>query len=206
MLALVAGVAVSLSPAFGQQQSPAPASQGANSASQTGATVSPADAARKAREQKKQQPKPAHVWDDDNLPKGRGVNVVGQPETPAAASNANSPDAGAAAPAAAGQAPPPAAATPMSPKEQSQLQSAVQEAQDKISDLKKDVDIAQRKFSLDSDMYYGKPDYAADRDGKKALDNEQADLKDKQDQLQQAEKELAELQAKLGVAGGAPKP
>jgi hypothetical protein len=94
----------------------------------------------------------------------------------------------------------------MSPKEQSQLQSAVQEAQDKISDLKKDVDIAQRKFSLDSDMYYGKPDYAADRDGKKALDNEQANLKDKQDQLQQAEKELAELQAKLGVAGGAPKP
>jgi len=201
MLALVAGLAVSVSPVFGQQQNAAPASQSSTSANQAPAAGSPADAARKARKQKKQQAKPAHVWNDENLPKGGGVNVVGQPENAGAAANANSPEAG----AGAAQAGPPAAA-PLSPKEQGQLQSAVQEAQDKIADLKKDVDIAQRKLSLDSDMYYGKPDYAADREGKKALDNEQAALKDKRLELEQAEKELAELQAKVGGAGGAPKP
>jgi len=43
-----------------------------------------ADAARRAREQKKEQPKPAKVWDNDTIPKKPGeVSVIGQ--TPAAA-------------------------------------------------------------------------------------------------------------------------
>ena len=64
-----------------------------------------ADAARRAREQKKEQPKPARVWDNDTIPKKPGeVSVIGQ--TPAAAEGddsaegAGSKDADAAAKAA----------------------------------------------------------------------------------------------------------
>jgi len=214
LLALAAGLAVSAAAAFGLPPSAAPASQSSNSSGQTsanqtgtgqaGAATSPADAARKARELKKQQPKPAHVWDDDNLPKEGGLNVVGQPEIEAAPANVAPPIGG-----RQGQGGPPAAAptpAPMPAKEQSQVQSAIQEERDKIADLKKDIDVAQRKFSLDSDMYYGKPDYAGDRDGKRALDTEQAGLKDKQQQLEQAQQELALLEAKLSAAVGAAKP
>src|ERR1700756_5804204 len=53
-----------------------------------------ADAARRAREQKKEQPKPARVWDNDTIPKKPGeVSVIGQ--TPAAAEDNSAEGAGA---------------------------------------------------------------------------------------------------------------
>jgi hypothetical protein len=44
-----------------------------------------ADAARKAREQKKSEPKAAKVFTNDNLPEAGGVNVVGDATAPAPA-------------------------------------------------------------------------------------------------------------------------
>jgi len=36
------------------------------------------EAARRAREQKKDQAKATHVWNDENIPKTNGVSVVGE--------------------------------------------------------------------------------------------------------------------------------
>jgi hypothetical protein len=146
-------------------------------------TESPADAARRARDQKKSQPKPAQVWDNDNIPKrGDGVSVVGSTETPAAAP---APVPGEVAGAQA---------VPIENK--GQLDPAIQQAKDKIASLEQDVDIAQRKFTLDSDMYYGKTNYQDDKAGKAALDVERADIENKKKQLQDARDILASLQAK----------
>ena len=138
-----------------------------------------AEASRRARAQQKSQPKPAHIWNNDNLPTQAGVSVVGTADTPAPAP--------AEAPQASEQ---PAADT-------AQLQSAIQEAKDKVLGLAQDVDIAQRKFSLDSDMYYGKTDYKEDKAGKAALDSETAAINDKKQQLAEARAILASLQGKL---------
>src|ERR1700733_14929258 len=167
-------IAGTLSSAAARSQQPAQqASSGAPQAE------SPADAARRAREQKKSQPKPAQVWDNDNIPKkGDGVSVVGSTE--------------AAAPVPA-EAP---GSQPVPVENKGQVDPAIQQAKDKIASLEQDVDIAQRKFTLDSDMYYGKTNYQDDKAGKAALDVERADIENKKKQLQDARDILASLQAK----------
>lgn len=205
---LAAGLALSVLPAAGWAQSSDAAGQSSTPAGQTAAAPSAADAARKSRDQKKQAAKSTHVWDDDNIPKTGGVSVVGSAAAPDAnaAPAANNGGTNPASPSAPAPAPGAAGAGPATSKEQTQMQAAVQEAQEKIADLKKDVDISERRFGLDSDSYYGRPNYAADREAKRALDSEQAQLEDKKQQLHQAEQMLAELQAKLGTAGAPAKP
>ncbi len=173
---LLFALAVTASSAPGQSQSQQPAQQPSTAAPKT---ESPADAARLAREQKKNQPKPARVWDNDNLPaQGDGVSVVGSTTAPSAA-------------------PAVAPGPEMSVENKSQIQSAIQQAKDKVAGLEQDVDIAQRRYTLDSDMYYGKTNYQDDKAGKSALDAEQADIATKKQQLQEARDILASLQGKL---------
>ena len=201
-IALLGSLVAAAIPLAAQKQPAAeqPSQQTAQPSSQPiSQSDSLAAAARRAREQKKDQAKPARVWDNDNLPAVGTVNVVGQS---AEDSSAPAPDktegaAGANPPPAEGTAP---GGTGTDTKEDAQVQAAIQEAQEKIDDLKKDVDIAQRKYSLDSEMYYGKPDYASDRAGKAALDSETAGINDKKQQLAQAQQMLSELQAKLGAS------
>jgi hypothetical protein len=55
----------------------------------------------------------------------------------------------------------------------------------------------QRTLSLDSQMYYSKPDYSSDRGGAEKLTDEQAKIAEKQQAIEEAEKKLAELEALL---------
>ena len=149
-----------------------------------------AAAARRAQEKKAQQadaPKPPKVWDNDNLPDKPGaINVVGQ-EAPQATPGNNSAN-------------PPAADAKTTGADKSARESDVASAKSKLADLKADLDVAQRKYAMDQSTYYGKTNYAADKDGAAALKSEQADIDDKQDQVAAAEKQLAELQSKLDSA------
>jgi hypothetical protein len=153
-----------------------------------------AAAARRAQDKKAQQAdssKPAKVWDNDNLPNKPGaINVIG-PDQPAADSSAT-PGDNAAAP------PPVDAKTAAANK--SAAEGELASAKSKLADLKADLDVAQRKFTMDQSTYYGKTNYAADKDGADALKAEQADIDDKQDQVAAAEKQLAELQSKVDSA------
>src|SRR5580658_4717267 len=88
----------------------------------------PAEAARKAREQKKADTKAAHVWDNDNIAApANAIEVVG-PDA-----NAPAPDANAAAAAADQTAA--ATASGLSPQEAAHVMQAIKEAQDKIDEL-----------------------------------------------------------------------
>jgi type I restriction-modification system DNA methylase subunit len=149
-----------------------------------------AAAARRAQEKKAQQansPKPAKVWDNDNLPDTPGgISVVGSEAAPPSAGNDS-----AAAPA---EDPAKLAAN------KSATESGVASAKSKLADLKADLDVAQRKYAMDQSTYYGKTNYAADKDGAAALASEKSDIDDKQDQIAAAEKQLAELQSKLDSA------
>lgn len=150
-------------------------------------TDSLAAAARRTREQKKNQPKAAKVWDNENIPATPGgISVVG---------NAAAPEQQPAQNAQAG------AAEENKPAKTAEDKSAVQSglaaAKQQLESLKKDLDIAHRKYGLDQQMYYGKPDYASDKAGAAALKDEQAQIDAKQQEVADAQKKIDDLQAKL---------
>ena len=102
-LATIAAIGIYAPVCHCQQQDQGNSSQQATASSQAAASASQppqqqeslADAARRAREQKKDTPKQAKVFTNDNIPKQGGVSAVGE-EPPAAAENPDNGPAGAA--------------------------------------------------------------------------------------------------------------
>jgi hypothetical protein len=151
-----------------------------------------AAAARQAREQKKEQPKAAKVWDNDNISTAPGqVNVVGQPPESAAEVGKQAAGASAAKPQKAAGA---------AAEDKSAIEKDLKAAKEKVQSVKTDLDILQRKYTLDQQSYYGKTDYASDTAGAAALKAEQDEVDAKQQEAAAAQKEVDDLQAKLDAA------
>lgn len=147
-----------------------------------------AAAARRARETKKDQAKPAKVWDNESLASAPGaISVVGQP----AASDDNSAPADEAKSTAGG---------PPATKNIPAIDAGLNEAKANIQSLKVDLDLLQRKYSLDQQTYYGKPEYSSDKAGAAALADEKNQIDSKQQEIADAEKKVADLQAQLDAA------
>ena len=157
---------------------------------QGGQEQSVAEAARKAREQKKTAAKPSTVITNDTL----------KPATPATVQNAvaatesmpgtNAPastDATAAAGAPAETAEP---ANTTSEAEAAKKKAEIEALKLQVADKAKEMDLQQRELALANESYYSRPDFSKDPDGKAKLDAMQSDLAQKKD-------ELAQLKAKL---------
>lgn len=180
--------------AAAQSQTPPPPPQ--QDAQSTTASTTLAEAAKRAREAKKDQAQPAHVWDNDTVPKASGqISVVG--ETPATADADNSAAAATADNTAAGA---PAAGAPAKSEGSSALKSQIADAKDKLATIKTDLDLLERTNTLDSQMYYGKPDYQSDTDGAAKLKAEQDQIAAKQQEMDDQQKKIDDLEAKLGKA------
>jgi hypothetical protein len=166
--------------AAGQAQPPSQDAQAPTPAP----TDSLAAAAKQAREAKKDQPKPARVWDDDTVPKSNAaISVVGKsPDDGAGAATAAPTGANGSAGAAGG--------ATAGVGNRRALEGSIANAKDKLATIKVDLDLLQRTYTLDSQMYYIKPDYASDTDGA-------AKLKDEQDQIAAKQQEMDELQKKI---------
>jgi hypothetical protein len=167
-----------------------------------------AEAARRAREQKKDETKAPHVWNNDDIPKTNGVSVVG--ETPAAGADAPAGDAANAAnPAAAPNGDAAAAAGPRksgAPEKTGAIAAELAAANDNLKSLKTDLDIAQRKYGLDQQTYLSNPDHANDNAGATALKDEEDQIAAKQQEIADAQKKVDEIQARLAASGPAPPP
>ncbi len=153
--------------------------------------------ARRLREQKKEASKPAHIWDNDNIPTTpNAVSVVGAPPPqPAAAKDETS----------AGTAPPAAGETdPI--KEIADTQAALLDAKTSLQNLQSDLDLLGRQLQLDEQMYYGKPDFASDKSGKAKLDAEAAQVESKHQDVAAAQAKIDELQARLDGLKAIPNP
>jgi hypothetical protein len=83
----------------------------------------------------------------------------------------------------------------------SALQSGLEEAKQKLESLKTDLDILQRKYALDQQTYYSKPEYQSDKDGAAALQGEDNQIQDKEQDVEAAQKRVDDLQAQLQAAG-----
>ena len=153
-----------------------------------------ADAARRSREQKKDQAKPARFWDNDSIPTTPGaVSVVGDANAssaPAAddkAANSTANGAVAAAPGSADAA-----------KNSSAAEAELNAAKEHLKQLTADLDLLNRQNDLDRRTYYGKPDYSKDTDGAENLRIEQNQIEAKKLEVADAQKKVDEAQAKLG--------
>jgi hypothetical protein len=181
---------------------PSLASAQSQDTAQSGQQDPLAAAARRAREQKKDQPKAAKVWDNDNIPSGAGsVSVVGNSgATDQAASDQQQGnqqhDQGQAANSNA----------QAQPSDADKAAKAAELDGDKrqLESLKTDLDILQRKLVLDQQTYYSKPDYSSDKAGAAALKDEQDQIAAKQQQIDDLQKKMDDLQSQLDAASSSP--
>jgi hypothetical protein len=178
---LIILLVLSLETASAQQQ------QQTSSPSDQQQSDSLAAAARRAQDQKKDQKKAAKVWDNDNIPSTPGaVSVVGATPPPADA-NATVDNASANPPADGSASN--TAGTPDKPAEH--VDVGAMQAQ--LKTLKNELDILQRKYTLDQQTYYGTTNYAADKAGAAALQDEKAQIDAKQQEIDGIQKTLDNL-------------
>ena len=166
-------------------------------------TQSPAEAAAAAKADAAGKAKKARVWDNDNIPKaGDEISVVGQsiPDQNSASNNSGSDASANGAPAAADD-------KSQEKKEEAAIDASkgdkderVAAAREKLNSLKRDLDLQTRKLDLDSQTYYGKPDYKSDPEGAEQLQTEKDAIASKQAEVDEAQKELDDLLAQLGGA------
>jgi hypothetical protein len=157
---------------------------------QGGQEQSVAEAARKAREQKKTAAKPSTVITNDTLKPATPAtvqNAVAATESMPGTSATASTDATAAASGPAETAEP---ANKTSEAEAAKKKAEIEALKLQVADKAKEVDLQQRELSLANESYYSRPDFSKDPDGKAKLDAMQSDLAQKKD-------ELAQLKAKL---------
>ena len=178
--------------AAGQSQPPSQNEQAAAPAP----TDSLAAAAKQAREAKKDQPKPARVWNDDTIPKSNAaISVVGQTPDDNGGAAAASGDAAAAPPAAAANGAGGGAAAGAGNRKA--LEGSIANAKERLATIKVELDLLQRTYTLDSQMYYIKPDYASDTDGAAKLKDEQDQIAAKQQEMDDEQKKIDDLNAEL---------
>jgi hypothetical protein len=149
-----------------------------------------ADAARKAREQKKTPAKPDKVITNDTLKPATPAAVQdataakeSMPGTNAETSSEATTDAAGATEAAKGP----------SEDEIAKKKAEIAALKQEVADKAKEVDLQQRTLALANESYYSKPDFSKDPDGKAKLDAMQSDLTQKKDELAKLKAKLKEL-------------
>jgi len=163
-----------------------------------------ADAARRAREQKKTQAKPVKVITDETLDVKKGdvqsavaeePKMPGAPEANAQSAN-NTPGANAAG-----------SSTATKDSEDEKLKKEVAALKEQLKQALSDLDLLQREYRLDQDTFYSNTNYASDTAGKQKLDDEKQQISDKREEVERLKAKLADLQQALGVTDStAPKP
>ena len=159
-------------------------------AQDSSSTDSVAEAARRARAQKKAAAKPATVVTDDTL---KPAPASGS--SPAASADATSApsttDANAAPASGNAQAAPAAAAS--TEEEEKKKQAEIEALKQEVAAKQAELDLAQRELTLDNDAHYSKASYQDDKAGAEKLAAEQATVNQKKDELAALNAKLADL-------------
>jgi hypothetical protein len=154
-------------------------------------TQSVADAARRARDQKKPPAKPAKVITDEDIKPAvpAGTATPASPDAAAATATPASSASSTAAPASA-----PAAGSRSAPDAKDQKESKeVTELKAQIKKALDDLNLVLREQSLENDKFYSNTDYVHDTAGKAKLDELIQQAGDKQQVLDRLKAQLTEL-------------
>ena len=150
-----------------------------------------AEAARRARERKKDSLKPTKVITDETLDVKKGdvqSAVAEEPKIPGA------PDTKAQATPGA----PNNVGNPARDEKKERLKKELTELKEQIKQSLMDLDLLQRENRLDQDAYYAKPNYGSDTAGKQKLEDEKQQISSKQDEVTRLKAKLADLQREMG--------
>ncbi|MGA8406542.1 MAG: hypothetical protein WB680_05130 [Candidatus Acidiferrales bacterium] len=185
------------------QTPPAAAAQKAAPASsqttteQASAPVDPlAAAARKAREQKKDQPKPARVFDNDNLPKTGGISAVGSEPATETAEGGGTADATGAAPAADGT---------DTAKDEKAWRGRFEKLRHKLDEDQADLDIMQRELGVLDVQYYNDPMKAMQQGYSRSdIDEKTAKIEAKKKLVEEDQQAISDAEEELRRSGGDP--
>ena len=172
--------------------------------SQDSPAQSVADAARRAREQKKAAAKqPAPVITDDTLkPAAPAQSPVGAPANAPAPAAQPAADASGAPEASAARVPsgkpaPAADAGETDPKAKDSAELAALRQQ--VADAQKGLELLERELALQQDTYLSNPDHSHDLSGKAKLEAMLGQITDKQQAVDALKSQLAALQAASGT-------
>lgn len=156
-----------------------------------------AEAARKAREKKKDATKPAKVITDETLDvkKGDVQSAVAEEPKIAVAEDSKAQTAGGAI------------VSPGNPaakdEKKERLKKELTDLKEQIKQSLMDLDLLQRENRLDQDAYYSQPNYGSDTAGKQKLDDEKQQINDKQQEVTRLKAKLADLQREMGETSSA---
>jgi enamine deaminase RidA (YjgF/YER057c/UK114 family) len=145
-----------------------------------------ADAARRARDQKKPPAKPTRVITDEDLKPAAQATPASPDAAAATAAPASSASSTAAPAGAPGANSAPGAKDQKEPKEVTELKAQIKKAMD-------DLNLVLREQSLENDKYYSNSDYVHDTAGKARLDDLIQQAIDKRQVLDQLKTHLVEL-------------
>jgi len=158
-----------------------------------------ADAARRARQQKQASAKPSSVITNDTL--APAPNPPASPASSAAPSESANPappsapvDTAGAAEAGKGAGSAESKSAVESDRDAEQKKQDVAKLKDEIARKQEQIKFLQSDLALRQDTFYRNPDYQHDAGGKNKLDSMKTEI-------QQAQDELAGLQAKLAGLG-----
>lgn len=149
-----------------------------------------AEAARRARAQKKTADKPVKVIDDDTLVVKKGDVQSAAAEQPKVPGSVDTP----AQPASGDT----NASAPGSQNASDEAHALLKQRvalKEKIRNTQSDLDLLQREFQLDQDTFYSSAGYANNTSGKAKLDAMKQQIADKQEELDRLKAELAALPA-----------
>jgi len=176
----------------------AAARQQGSSQQQTGDPV--ADAARKAREKKKDAPKPKKIYTDDDVKKS-----APEPAPAAAPGIAGGTVAATAAQAAGGSAKTGDATKTEDPNGQAAWRRRFQAQRDKIAKLMKEVDILGRELEKAQMEYYPDPQKAMTQQNSRAEINAiNAKIDAKKKEVAELQQGLDDMEEQLRKSGGDP--
>jgi len=140
-----------------------------------------AEAARRAREQKKDAPRARVIWTNDNLPSApqAAVNVVGAPR--------------AAEPAGAGTGQPPAEASAAREAERARVEAELESAKAELAQAQRRLDLTRRELQLQRQQFFSNPQYQTDDAGRARLQQLEAQEQEQAAAVVALEQRIAEL-------------
>lgn len=175
------------------------AQSGSQSSQQSGDPV--ADAARKAREQKKDQPKPKKVYDDDNIPHAPRTEAPPPAQPAANPSDANQAQGQAGAQGDAKAEGDAAGVKEKSPEEI--WRERFKKQHDRIAQAEKELDVLQREDDKAQLQYYSDPQKALmEQNSRKDINDKNAKIAAKQKEIDNLKQQLSDMEDQLRKSGG----
>jgi hypothetical protein len=176
-----------------QQQTAAAQSQSESPSQAPAAQQDPlAEAARKAREQRKEAPKAAKVFTNDNIPTEGGISAVGSAAEPAPSSK----EAAGSAKAGANAAP---------ANDEKTWRARFSSLRHKLDQDQAELSIMQRELGVLSVQFYSDPNKQMQQQLSRAdIDKKTADIEAKKKQVADDQQAISDAEDDLRKAGGDP--